>query len=395
MASKTVISGMGCLCSAGISRSEIQNNLYAAKRNPAPPRRIEVSLDDQYPVFEIPEIPQDRQSNESLSSFFTRYCAEQACREAGLDLINYPDKKRIGVCIGTTVGCTLNNEDYYRDFYAGKKIDNQPLEIYQQNQPALVLSRLYGTKGPLSCINNACSSGTDALGMGLSWIEAGLCDIVLAGGSDELSRISYLGFISLLNTSQEACMPFDKNRSGLNLGEGAAVLVLEKAEHAQKRGARALGHLLSYASATDAYHPTAPHPEGLGLQKAIHSALKKADLQPEQLAFVNAHGTSTQGNDQAEGRALAEIFGEDLLLSSTKSATGHCLGAAGALEACFSLQSLKDKKLSPTIGFQEADPECRVKPVNKVTEFKGKYALSTSLAFGGNNSCIVLGAADD
>jgi 3-oxoacyl-[acyl-carrier-protein] synthase-1/3-oxoacyl-[acyl-carrier-protein] synthase II len=314
---------------------------------------------------------------------------EEALAQSGLELASL-HSTRVGVCLGTTVGCSLNDEVFYRYFHGKEMPGADSFVRYLSGNPAQALARRLGICGPAVCVSNACASGTDALGLARQWLLEGLCDVVLAGGCDELCRMPYLGFTSLLNTSPEPCRPFDRARRGLNLGEGAAVLILETAAMAQARRAPVVGRISGYGNALDAHHATAPHPEGRGLKAATARALDEAGLKPQDIAFINAHGTATLANDLVEGRAVLETFGPGAVLVSTKGATGHALGAAGALEAAFTLMALADGRVSPTLGFEEIDPAIGLAPTSAVTPVKGSAALSNSLAFGGQNSVLVL-----
>jgi 3-oxoacyl-[acyl-carrier-protein] synthase-1/3-oxoacyl-[acyl-carrier-protein] synthase II len=235
----------------------------------------------------------------------------------------------------------------------------------------------------------ACASGADAIGTASRWIRAGRCDVVVAGGADALDRYPYLGFARLGNSSPERCRPFDLCRRGLNLGEGAAALVLEPLAAVLERGGRPRAILAGYGAAADAHHPTAPHPEGRGLRRALAVALAQAGLRPEEIGFVNAHGTGTIDNDRVEGRVLAEVFAAGVPVLSTKGATGHTTGAAGALEAVFTIRSLEERLVPGSAGFEVPDPECRVVPPARSRRVEARAALSSSLAFGGANSVLV------
>ena len=224
----------------------------------------------------------------------------------------------------------------------------------------------------------------------MSWLRNDYCDIVIAGGADELNRVPFDGFVSLGVVSRSLCLPFDRERSGLNLGEGAGIVILEKESSALRRGRKPDLFLKGYGSAADGYHLTAPHPEGRGLDKALKIALSEAGIKPSEVAFVNAHGTATKDNDRVEGRVLKKVFGPELKFLSTKGFTGHTLGAAGGLEAVFSALALRQGWIPKSIGFSEEDNEIGIAPVRQKTEIKGSYAVSTSLAFGGNNSALVI-----
>ncbi|MBE9503250.1 MAG: beta-ketoacyl-[acyl-carrier-protein] synthase family protein [Proteobacteria bacterium] len=387
------ITGLGCICAAGDSLDEIMPALYSANRNPAPSKRVEAGLENLPPVFEIAsDLNHINPGNdETRTTLLLLSAVNEALSQSGLEA-DYLKKKRVGVVIGTTVGSTLNNEPFYRAYRAGKFPDMQPIKRYLTNNPALYIANRYQWDGPAVTIANACSSGTDAVGMAKSWLRGGLCDIVIAGGSDELCRTTYLGFNSLLNTSPEPCRPFDKFRKGLNLGEGAGILIIEKERSAQERGAKILAFVAGYASSGDAYHPTGPHPEGAGLSRAINIALQEANARPEQISFINAHGTSTVDNDKVEGKVIEQIFSDKVPFVSTKAYTGHTLGAAGGIEAVLSVRALLDGQIPATAGFKDFDEECKVAPTTNNTPIKGNMAMSNSLAFGGNNSVLILKA---
>ena len=390
---KTAITGLGAICAAGQSLSGIMRTLYAGQRNPAPPGNLQVDLRHTYPVFEV-QGPLDGLYDSAPEGETTRasqlvlIAAEEALKQAGLDreaLRQY----RVGICLGTTVGCTLNDEPFYRDFRAGRFPELSPVQRYLDNNPAEFLRDLWGVSGPVAAVANACSSGTDAIGLARMWIETGQCDLAIAGGGDELSRIPYLGFIHLLISAEHPCRPFDRNRTGLNLGEGAGVVILESEATARERRASILASVVGYATFADAHHPTAPHPNGVGLKRAIRHALGEAGFAAGQVGFVNAHGTATPDNDRVEGRVLKQVFSDDVPIVATKAYTGHTLGAAGGLEAVFTVQALLDQRLPPTVGFTEPDPEINIRPTERETPIQAEAAMSNSLAFGGNNSVLV------
>jgi 3-oxoacyl-(acyl-carrier-protein) synthase len=298
---------------------------------------------------------------------------------------------RIGVALGTTVACQLNDLDFYSTWREKHSAPLDSVDGYLNGNLAEAVAARLGTDGPALVVVNACSSGTDAIGAAMSWLNAGLCDIAVAGGADELNRIPLAGFKALSVASDEPCAPFDANRKGLNLGEGAGVLVLETAASAARRGVKSMLRVCGYGSSSDAYHLTAPHPDGEGLIRAINTALKQAEIQPSDIAFVNAHGTSTPDNDKVEGLALQKVFGPDIKVLSTKGYTGHTLGAAGGIEAVFTAAGLSIGWIPGSAGFQTLDMEIGLVPTLGRTEISGRYALSTSLAFGGNNAALIIG----
>ena len=211
----------------------------------------------------------------------------------------------------------------------------------------------------------------------------------MCGGADALNLVPHTGFARLMISSPQACRPFDAKRQGLNLGEGAGMLVLENAAHAAKRGAKPLGFIAGYGSAADAHHFTAPHPEARGLEHAVHQALRMAHIEFRDIAFINAHGTATQENDRVEGQFFVRHL-PHIPVWGSKSITGHTLGAAGALEAIFCLMALSRREVPPTWGFADVDTDIGLTPMQKLTSVSGNYALSTSLAFGGGNAALIL-----
>ena len=387
------ITGMGCICGPGNTLAECMDNLFRERKNPAPPQRFSSNHNTSYPAFEVagdltsftPRLKADitRTGRLALAA------AHEAVADAGLD----PEllrNRRVGVCMGTTVGTTMNNEWYYREYLKGEDPPMSHIDRFLNSNPASVVAREYDIAGPCQTVCNACSSGTDAIGLGAFWIESGICDIVLAGGSDELSHVTYNGFISLMITDDGPCKPFDATRKGLNLGEGAAILVLESEASQQKRKARSRGYFLGYGASCDAYHLTAPHPEGRGLKKSIEGAMRHGGLSADNIAFVNAHGTATPDNDKAESRVLNDML-PGVPFLSTKGHTGHTLGAAGAIEAAFTVACLEMGKIPANAGFSTPDPELPATPVAGETPIKGAAALSESLAFGGHNAVIAVG----
>ncbi len=385
------ISGAGCLCAAGMTLDDSFATMLRGERNPQPPSAFASDHGCGYPVLEIfSSLPVSGSESELLRTTRLALSATiEALADAGLE----PERLRtlkVGVCIGTTVGSAMNNEEFYRDFRAGNEPEMAAIDRYLRSNPAAALARHYQLDGPCQTVVNACSSGTDAIGLGAAWIRAGLCDIALVGGADELCRTTYNGFASLMIADTEACKPFDANRKGLNLGEGAGMLVLESDAILAKRAKRPRGFVLGYGSATDAYHLTAPHPEGKGLRQALSEALGTGGAVPEQVAFINTHGTGTPDNDRTESLVLADLF-PDSPFVATKCYTGHTLGAAGAIEAALTLASLEQQRLPGNVGMATPDPELPVHPVAEVVAIEGSIALSESLAFGGNNSAILLG----
>lgn len=382
------ITGLGCICAAGTNLDDCMMALYRGERAPAAPLRFSSSHPTCYPVFEVPGFAEPSQL--LRTSALGLHAAQEALDDAGLDRESLRGL-RVGVCVGTTVGSAMNNEPFCRDYRGGLDPDLEPIQRILRSNPAAVIARAFELTGPCQTVVNACASGTDAIGLAASWIRGGLCDLVIAGGADELGRITYNGFISLMISDDTPCKPFDRHRKGLNLGEGAAMLVLEGEGSRHRRGGRARSYLLGYGSACDAHHLTAPKPDGEGLRAAIVEALACCAIPADSIAFVNAHGTGTPDNDRVESRVLADLL-PGVPFLSTKGYTGHTLGAAGAIEAAFTIACLERGLLPKSAGFSTPDPELGGTPVTECSKVAGTVAMSESLAFGGNNAVILLGS---
>ena len=389
--SPIIVSGMGCLCAAGANVPEIMSTIYSGLRAPAISEYVRADHLEQYPMFELPPSAVPDGYYESPESercgLLAIAAACEAVKNAGLDLDNLQEY-RVGVCIGTTVGNAMNNESFYRDFLFNRFPPMQSIKTYLKANPADMVARYFHLNGMRQCIANACSSGAVAIGQAAEWINNGLCDIAIAGGSDMLCRVIYNGFISLKITDSRPCRPFDKNRMGLNLGEGAGMVVLESSRTVRQRKARTHAALCGYGNCSDAYHISAPIPDGVGLEMAISVALQQAQICHDDIAFINAHGTATPENDKVEGILFSRLF-PHTPFHSTKGFTGHTLGAAGAIEAIITIESLKRQMIAANVGFSDPDPEFAVNPVTENTPVAGDYALSDSVAFGGNNAVLV------
>jgi 3-oxoacyl-[acyl-carrier-protein] synthase-1/3-oxoacyl-[acyl-carrier-protein] synthase II len=391
------ITGVGCLCAAGGNLGECIDTLFSGTCIPAPPSRFTSTHNRAYPVFEIPEASILENIKDaphlSFTGKFALTAVYEAIGNAGLDRASLKGKK-IGVCIGTTVGSTMSNEVFYGAYLRQETPEMTPIIRSLRSNPADLIAREFGLTGPCQTVVNACSSGTDAVGIGALWIQSGLCDTVITGGADELCHVTYNGFISLMITDETPCKPFDKDRKGLNLGEGAAILILESEHSRQERQGNPRAKVLGYASSSDAYHLTAPHPEGAGLKRALLEALRRSHRNAGDIAFINAHGTATPDNDRVEGRVLHEVL-PNIPFFSTKGYTGHTLGAAGAIEAAFTVACLERGMIPGNAGFANPDPDLPASPVATTTTVTGNTAISQSLAFGGCNGVLVLGKRED
>ena len=297
--------------------------------------------------------------------------------------------------IGTTSGGMSFGEQFYRALIAGKRRPERAAWIanYPPQKPALDAMQHCGFRAPLQIIANACASGTNAIGHAFHLVRAGLRRRVLCGGYDAISEMVFVGFDSLQASTTEKVRPFDKARSGLVLGEGAAVLALEDFDSARGRGAPILAEITGYGISTDNHHLTQPHPSGIGPELAMRRALDDAALTPGEVDYINAHGTATLFNDASEGAAIAKIFGARVPVSSTKAMMGHALGAAGAIEAVFGVLAIREGFLPPNINHRERDPAWNLNIVENVArESRVGCAVSNSFGFGGTNASVVIEA---
>ena len=378
------IIGIGIISALGKNLSETKKNLFAdTPVLPHPPTKIKTSLN--LPVFEIPDVPSLPDFPGNYTGQILNMALDEALAQTNLSLDELK-KLRVGVAIGTTVACQLNSIPFYATLRKGETPDIKPLLSYINGNPAEYIRHRLGLHGPAITISNACSSGADAIGIGHLWLKQNICDIVIAGGSDELNQIPLDGFNALGVCSPEPCKPFDANRKGLNLGEAAGVVIMTKCPETYSPFS-----VSGFGKRADAFHITQPKPEGEDLERAIQQALAEAELQPEDIAFINAHGTGTEANDAVESHVFARVFGESIPFMSTKALTGHTLGAAGAIEAIFTLLMLERQLAVKSTRFETKPDDFPVAPLRENRPLHDAHdALSTSLAFGGSNTALVL-----
>ena len=297
--------------------------------------------------------------------------------------------------VGTTSGGMTFGEEYYRALHAHTALRRTPLLIanYTPQKPIMDAQEAFGISAPCQVIANACASGTNAIGHAYECVRSGRYQRVLTGGYDALSELVFVGFDSLQAATPGKCRPFDRSRTGLVLGEGAAVLALENFAAAEARGAQILAEIVGYGLSTDNHHLTQPNPSGSGARQAMQGALDSGGIESSEVDYINAHGTATPFNDAAEGKAIAELFGR-VPVSSTKGMMGHSLGAAGAIEAVISILALRDQILPANINFLETDPEVDLDIVaNSPRSAHIRTVLSNSFGFGGTNASVLLRSA--
>jgi len=355
-----------------------------------------------------PTTVMERKTARHLDRFaqFALVAAHYAVADSGLNF-SKEDPFRCGVIFGSGIGGMMEFEDQHTNFMNGGPRRVSPFVVPKMivNSASGNISIRYGLQGPNTAVATACASAAHAIGDAFRAIQYGQADVMVSGGAEAgITPMGVAGFISARalsqrnDTPQQASRPFDKDRDGFVLGEGAGVLVLEELERAKKRGAKLYAEVLGTGNTADAHHITAPHPDGAGAAMAMQFALQDAKLNPEDVQYVNAHGTSTELGDRAETMAMKKIFGEHarrLAVSSTKSMLGHLLGASGAVELIATILSIRDGVVHPTINYVTPDPDCDLDYVpNVARQLKVRRAISNSFGFGGHNCCVAVGAVE-
>ena len=388
---RVAVTGIGVVAPAGIGKDAFWNGLLS----PAPNGFRQIEDWDPAPYFENPK---EARRSDRVSQF-TLAAAAEALEQAG-DIT--ADPARRGTFVGTGVGGigTLEEQIEVRLNKGERRVSPFLVPMMMANAPAATISMRYGWQGPCENTVTACAAGTHAIGNAARMIADGRCDVVMAGGAEAPftpTAVAGFGNMTALSNSGDS-RPFDSNRDGFVMAEGAAILVLEAWDVAVERGATILGEILGSASTADAHHITAPSPGGVGAVSCMQLAMEDAGITPEQVKHINAHGTSTDKNDAAEAEAVAKVFGTDdssPLVTSTKGITGHALGAAGALEAVAVLLAMQHRQVPPTAGLTNFDPE--LPSINVVRDTAADWepgpSLSNSFGFGGHNGTLVLGPA--
>lgn len=407
-AERVVITGLGALSPLGLTAEESWRGALAGRSGIGPITTFDASQLASRIAGEVrgfdPTMRLERKDSRRLDRF-SQLAVSAAClavEDAGLDL-EHADLDRIGVMVGSGIGGIETMETQMFGVFE-RGVDRLspffvPMMICDMGAGAISI-RL-GLGGPNSCVVTACATGSNAIGDAAHVIRRGDADAMLAGGSEAaVTRMSVGGFCSMraLSTRNEeperASRPFDLDRDGFVIAEGSAIVFLESLSHARARGARILAELVGYGMSADAYHMTQPSPGGVGAARAMTQALKTAGLRPKHVDYINAHGTSTPPNDRTETQAIKTVFGDHayrIPVSSTKSMTGHMLGAGGAMEAIFCVQAIRDGRVPPTINLETPDPECDLDYVpNKARDHEVRVAMSNSFGFGGHNATLVI-----
>ncbi|MBI9102947.1 MAG: beta-ketoacyl-ACP synthase II [Spirochaetales bacterium] len=408
MKKRIVITGMGTVNPLGNNVNDFWTNIRAGKCG--------ITLNDRFDTTEyaskIAGLVKDFNASEIIGkresrsmAHFTQYAVAasmEAMKQAGLAKGEF-DEDRAGVVLGNGIGgFEVIEEALEKIFTAGpRRVHPMTIPKMITNEGPANVAITHGCKGPVCSIATACASATDAIGHAATLIQAGKADIMITGGTEGgVTKLGIAGFnvIQALSTRndapEKACRPFDKDRDGFIHSEGAGILVIESLENAQARGAKILAEIVGYGSTCDANHLTAPHPEGTGAAKAMEVALKDAGLKPEDIDYINAHGTSTPTNDPLETKSIKLVFGDyayKVRISSTKSMHGHCVGAAGGVEAIVGVKAIEDNYVPATINLDEPDPECDLDYTPNVgVETKVDTIMSNSLGFGGHNGILII-----
>jgi 3-oxoacyl-[acyl-carrier-protein] synthase II len=411
MKRRVVITGLGCVTALAESADELFAALCDGKSGVSPIESFDASA---YPVkfggeiknFDVTKYVDHRESKRmDRFSQFAMAAAAQAIKDSGLDF-SKEDPYRVGAIVGTGIGGIKEIEEQHI-----RLLDKGPGRVSPFCVPRLMANAAsgniaihYGLKGPNFCVTSACASGNHSIGEAFCNIVSGRSDVIITGGAEAaLTPIGLASFCAARSLSTRndnpaaASRPFDKDRDGFVLAEGAGIVILEEEKHAKKRGARIYAELLGYSATDDGYHITAPLPDGNGAATAMKLALIDAGVEPQKVSYINAHGTGTELNDIAESSAIRFVFGEHaykIPVSSTKSSLGHLLGASGAVEIIICVKAIAESAIPPTINLDNQDERCDLKmdyvPLH-ARQAKVNIALSNSFGFGGHNSCLVVG----
>lgn len=404
MSNRVVITGEGSISPLGVSSKDLWNNLIHGKSGIKlienfDTENFNVKIAGEITNFDPLTFFEHKESRKlDRYTMFAMIAADQAIRSSGLDSSN------VGVILGTGVGGmnTLEEEQSKLLKKGQRGVSPHFIPKMIPNIAGGQIAIKHGFHGPNFSLSTACSSASDAIGMAYRLIQSNQIHAMVCGGAEGgitplvLSGFSNMKALSKNNENpQNACKPFDKNRDGFIMSEGSAMLVLESLDNAKKRGATILAEIIGYGITNDAYHITQPHNEGLGATSAINLALKDGGINKDEVSYINAHGTSTYYNDMIETKAIKQVFGRDiaknLLVSSTKSMTGHMLGATGAIEAITCIYAINNGIIPPTINYETPDPECDLNYVpNKSIESDLNITISNSFGFGGHNSVLAL-----
>jgi 3-oxoacyl-[acyl-carrier-protein] synthase II len=409
---RVVITGIGVVSPLGNDTKTFVENIFAGKLGIGPITKFDASQTGISVAGEVKNFDPTQRIGKKAArrmDLFSQYALHstlEAMEQAQITPEN-TDPYEFGVIYGSGIGGLTTIQEQVIKMH-----DNSPRRVSPMFVPTSIINMAagnialhVGAKNICTAVVTACASATNAIGEAYRQIKDGRAQVMITGGSEaSVNEIGIAGFAALTALSSQedptkASLPFDENRSGFVMGEGAATLILENYEHALKRGAKILGEIVGYGATCDAYHMTSPDPSGQGAARAMQQAIDEAQITPQQVGYINAHGTATKANDSGEAKSINLLFGQDsdVWVSSTKSMTGHLLGAAGAIEAVATIATLQTGQLPPNIGLSKQDPECAVNVVAKVGQSVAdlKYALSNSLGFGGHNAVLAFKKWED
>ncbi|MBA4494733.1 beta-ketoacyl-ACP synthase II [Paenactinomyces guangxiensis] len=413
MTNRVVITGLGVITPIGNDHTTFWNNLIQGKSGVGPVTRFDTTNYACKIAAEVKDFDPlhflDKKEARKMDRFtqFAVAAAKMAIQHAELDM-SKEDPTRVGVYIGSGIGGLGTLEEQHKTLInrGPRRVSPFFIPMMIANMASGQVSIITGARGPNSAVISACATGTHSIGDAFKIIQRGDADVMIAGGAEAtILPMAFAGFSSMgaLSTRnddpQKASRPFDRERNGFVMGEGAGIVVMEKLEHAMQRGADIIAEVAGYGMTADAYHLTSPSPEGEGAMRSMLRAVEDAGLQPEDIDYINAHGTSTDLNDKFETMAIKNAFKDHaykLLVSSNKSMIGHLLGAAGGVEAIATALTLKEQVIPPTINYENPDPDCDLDYVpNEARKARVRAALSNSLGFGGHNATILLKAYED
>ena len=403
---RVVVTGMGAVTPIGNTVAQFEDGLYCGRNGIEPITHFDTTDFTCRIAGEVkgldPSTVVDPKEIKKMDQFtvLAMVAADEALAQSGL--LKNADLNRVGVIIGTgTGGMGTFEEQHARLLKAGpRRVSPFFVPMLISDIAAGQVSIRYGLKGPNYCVVSACATANTAIGDAFRMLKYGDAEAIVAGGSEaSILPMAIAGFANMRALSRNpdpetACRPFDSDRDGFIMGEGAGMLILEELEHARRREAPILAEIVGYGATADAYHITAPAEGGEGAVRAMQIAIKDGNARPEEVGYINAHGTSTPTNDKTETAAIKTVFGahaHDLIVSSTKSMTGHLLGAAGGIEAIACVLALQRQEIPPTINYQTPDPECDLNySPNSATKHTFDYALSNTFGFGGHNAVLLM-----
>lgn len=398
---RVAITGIGLICSLGLDRESSWRALCEGRCGIGELTLFESEGYRSKMVAQVPAFDEAAHFTPLQRRRYARadklaiVAASEALQDAGL-LASGVARESVGVFFGVGTGDLLRNEGYYADLLSRGPRRARPSQVigYLNNGSADPVAQHFGLLGPRACMNTACSSSGMAIGHGAELVASGRIEAAVCGGGESLCRIAMSGFNALRVVDVEPCRPFDVSRNGMNIGEAGAVLVLEDIERARARGAHVYAELAGYGAYCEAFHPTAPEPDGVAMAALLEAALRASGVSPDEVDHINAHGTGTPHNDRTEARGIRKVFGDragTIPVTSIKSMVGHCLGAASAIEAIALALTIERGVIPPTIHHTQTDPECAVDVVANTSRQQAvTCGVSTSLAFGGNDAALVM-----